>query len=44
MGKESRIRESFEPVMGNYLNKGVNRRVWDEWKEKTSNKEKGERR
>ena len=30
--------------MGNYLNKKLNRRVWDEWKEKMKNKEKGERR
>lgn len=30
--------------MGNYLKTKVNRRVWDEWKEKMRNKEKGERR
>lgn len=34
LGKENSIRESFEPVMGNYLKTKVNRRVWDEWKEK----------
>lgn len=29
LGKENSIRESFRPVMGNYLKTKVNKKVWD---------------